>query len=82
MAELVVDHSVLVCVSNKLLKVERGLCLEKILITMFRKEVVRLTKVAKGAFWTRAKEQGIRRVMFLTCRWFCAWCLAFDVDIT
>ena len=31
MAELVVDHSVLVCVSNKLLKEEHGLCSENIL---------------------------------------------------
>ena len=31
MAQLVVDHSVLVCVSNKLLKMKRRLCLQKVL---------------------------------------------------
>ena len=50
MAELVVDHSVLVCVSNKLLKVERGLCLEKILQLCIGKRLLGLERKQQQRF--------------------------------
>ena len=50
MAELVVDHSVLVCVSNKLLKEEHGLCLKNILQLCIGKRLWGIERYQKQRF--------------------------------
>ena len=59
MAELVVDHSVLVCVSSKLLKVERGLCSENILQLCVGKRLWGLERYQQQRFGRVQKDRNL-----------------------